>query len=248
MLAPSARAQSPADPAPVQTPAPSPAPSPTPPPWANESELGIATVAGNAESETYNAKQTTTYGIDGSRLKISGRYLESKNGGVLAAKNWDASLRYDKDLSRRFTVFASHGLESDVFAGYVQFNNSDVGFRYEIAKSKPTQWLVEAGYRYTFANYVTESPVDPVSHIVRVYSEFGQALTATSSFKFWIEGLPDLRTTVNYRINLEPSLVAQINSTFALKAGYLIKYQNRILAPATTNTDRFFTTAIVAKF
>ncbi|RYZ65154.1 MAG: DUF481 domain-containing protein, partial [Proteobacteria bacterium] len=46
----------------------------------------------------------------------------------------------------------------------------------------------------------------------------------------------------------EPSFVSQLSGFLSLKIGYLVKYHNVVVAPATTTSDRLFTTSLVAKF
>lgn len=217
--------------------------------WAHESELGIATVAGNTDSETYNVKQKTSYVFDLNQMTASARYLRTTAGGTESARNWDASLRYDRTTSTKMSVFTAYSLESDPYAGYVQRNNADIGVKYEIAKSIPTTWLAELGFRNTQTQFLGPAAGrDSSSNFIRVYSEVAQVVSSTSSLRFWIEYLPSIEDSDLYRINLEPSLVSQLNSLLSLKVGYLVKYQNQIVPPVTEHTDRFFTTALVAKF
>lgn len=224
-------------------------PPPETKPWAHESEIGIATVSGNTETETYNVKQKTSYTFDFNQFTLAARYLRATSAGIESARNWDGSLRYDRELSPWFSVFASNGLESDVFAGYVQRTNYDVGAKYVIIKTEPTNWISELGYRYTDTQFTVTAPGrDDVSHLVRAYTEIIQALGAQASGRLWVEYLPNLSESKEYRLNLEPSIVAQLTGIFSLKTGYLIKYQNQVVAPVTERTDRFFTTSLVAKF
>ncbi|RYZ68929.1 MAG: DUF481 domain-containing protein, partial [Proteobacteria bacterium] len=69
-----------------------------------------------------------------------------------------------------------------------------------------------------------------------------------TSFRLWVEYLPSFNTPEDYRINFEPSFVSQLSGFLSLKIGYLVKYHNVVVAPATTTSDRLFTTSLVAKF
>ena len=83
---------------------------------------------------------------------------------------------------------------------------------------------------------------------VRLYTEATQAIGEQTSLKFWVEYLPNIDEMDDYRLNLEPSLVTQLSGIFSLKTGYLVKYQSVLVPPVTKYADRFFTTALVAKF
>lgn len=217
--------------------------------WAHESEVGIATVSGNTTSETYNLKQKTTYAFGLNSLTLTARYLQSEVDGVQGSKNWDAAVRYDREVSSRTSIFASHGLESDIFAGYVQRNNYDIGAKYDIAKSDATKWFAELGYRYTYNLF--SGPADgrdTINHLVRGYTEISQNLSDKTALRFWVEYLPNVEDFGESRVNFEPSIVSQLSDIFSLKTGYLVKYQSEIVAPVTRHADKFLTTALVTKF
>ncbi len=215
----------------------------------HESELGIASAAGNSRSNTYNAKQTTSYKRENDKLTFAARYLNSNADGVDTAKNWDGSLRYDRSLSGWWSLYASFGLEADRFAGFTQRNNHDLGTHYDIVKKEETTLFAEAGYRYTYTMYTTTpAGVDAAANILRVYVEGTQKILERSAFRLWVEYLPNFTTPEDYRINFEPSLVSQLNGFLSLKVGYLVKYHNVVVPPADERSDRLFTTSLVAKF
>jgi putative salt-induced outer membrane protein YdiY len=227
--------------------------------FSDESELGVAIVGGNSSTETYNAKQTNVYEWDRNVAKGNFRYLNTKVGGTDTARSWDGSLRYEREFSDVINGFTSYGLESDVFAGYVQRNNFDLGVKYFFSKSEETKWFAEAGYRNIATHYPASQP-DSTSNSLRVYSEVTQALNKTSAFKFWAEYIPTLSSNLtgnpgyqasqDYQGNAEASVTSLLNDIFSLKAAYLFKYKNYLppTSPATKYLDTLFTTSLVAKF
>jgi putative salt-induced outer membrane protein len=222
--------------------------SPAKPPLAHESEVGIATVSGNSKSETYTAKQTTSYKFDDlNKAAVSARYLRSSAFGIESSRNWDAALRYERTLSHTLAAFVQYGLESDIYAGYVQRNNTDVGLKYDITRTDPTVWFVEAGYRNTVTMSVNKAGTSSTDYS-RLYTEASQKIGPQTSLRLWVEYLPSLKDSKDYRLNVEPSLITQLSGIFSLKTSYLMKYQNRPAPPATEHSDKFFTTSLVAKF
>ncbi len=217
--------------------------------WSSESELGIATVSGNSKSETFTGKDTTSYIIDHkNKVTWTGRYLRATSSGVESSRNWDTALRLERSFPPSpLSAFVSYGLESDFYAGYVQRNNADVGLKYDLTRTTPTVWIVEAGYRNTQTMSRNVQGTQSTD-LLRLYSEINQALGKSASMKFWVEYLPKLDDFKSYRINAEPSLVSQLSGIFSLKTGYLVKYQSALVPPSTKRTDSFFTTALVAKF
>jgi putative salt-induced outer membrane protein len=217
--------------------------------WSTEAEVGIATVSGNAKSETFTGKDTTSYIIDNrNKLAWTGRYLRATSNGVESSRNWDTALRLERNFEpSKLTAFISYGLESDFYAGYVQRNNADLGLKYDLTRTVPTVWFVEAGYRNTQTMSRNVQGTQS-SDLLRLYTELTQALGKSASMKLWVEYLAKLDDFKSYRVNTEPSLVSQLNGIFSLKTGYLVKYQADLVPPTLKHTDSFFTTALVAKF
>ena len=215
-------------------------------PFHNESEAGVVITSGNSRAQSYNFKQLNSYEFEGNVVKLTGHYLGTQSNGVESARNWGLGLRYERILSEKFSVFASESLESDIFAGYLQRYNTDVGGKTEIVKTEDFNWISEGGYRYTTENRL--NPPNANSHFVRLYTELNRAWTKSFSTRYWLEVLPNLTDSQAYQVNSELSLSAVLTSLLSLKTAYGIKY-NHLPAPGVLETtDSQFTTALVAKF
>jgi putative salt-induced outer membrane protein YdiY len=217
--------------------------------WHNESQAGVTDVAGNTDSEAYNLQQVTTYHLDPSNLaKFSARYLRAEANGTESARNWDGSLRYERTLSADLSAFASFGLDSDIYAGFVQRNNQGAGVVYYFTRSPDTTWSGEIGYQYSFTQYVGPTNYAETNGI-KVRSDISQNILPTVQFKFFAEYIPSVTDiNNNYLFNAQPSLSVMMNSVFSLQASYLFKYHSVLPAGITKNLDTFFITSIVAKF
>jgi putative salt-induced outer membrane protein YdiY len=193
----------------------------------DESEAGIVVTGGNSSTQSYNFKTLTAYDWEQNTVKLSGKYLNTSANSINTAQYWTLGLRYERSLLDHLSVFAAQAIESDVFSGYLQRYNSDLGGKYYIYKEDAFYWDVEAGYRYTIENRFTGHK--------------------TFSTKADVEFLPNLTTSSDYQINTDISVNAALNDVFAIKVGYGIKYRNTLITPAIYNTDSQFTTALVAK-
>lgn len=217
----------------------------------NESELSTSIVSGNSNSETYGFKQLSVYVTGKNTLKGSGRYVSGRTNGVESARAWDAALRYELGLSDQWSAFVGHTVESDVYAGYVQRNSTDIGAKYFLLKDEKTNWFAEAGYRYSQTNYVSLRPgTEEYAHSGRLYTEANHTLNESVSGKLWVEYLPNFTNPDGYLINAEPSVTAIMSSMFSLKTSYLMKYQNpnKANVGAKSYLDTTFMTSLVAKF
>jgi putative salt-induced outer membrane protein len=216
-------------------------------PWRHESEASVVKVGGNTTSESYSAKQKTAYKFDLNVLAANGRFLQTKASGHETAKQWDAALRYERELSERWAVFAQHGAESDPYAGYVQRDNTDVGGKFYFIKSDRETLFSETGVRST---KMIASITNHVSHSTagRLYTEYSRKINDSVSGRLWVEYLPNFTHSDAYLINYEPSVSVMMNQIFSVKLAYLSKYHNKTVKPGEKREDTTFTTALVAKF
>jgi putative salt-induced outer membrane protein len=217
----------------------------------NESELSTALVSGNSNTETYGIKQLSTFEWEQNAIKANGRYIQGRNNGVESARAWDASLRYERALSDVWSTFVAQTIESDIYAGFVQRNSTDIGAKYFFTKNDSTVFFAEAGYRYIHTDYVTRRPeVENYTHAGRLYSEITHKFNESVSGKYWAEYVPQFKDKDAYFINTEPSVTAILSQIFSLKSSYLVKYQNPNKANVglRSYTDTTFLTSLVAKF
>ena len=212
----------------------------------NESEAGIVINSGNANSQSYNFKQTSMYGFNENQFKLTGHFLKTTAKDVTSARNWDLGLRYERYLFSGISVYLGQNVESDVFAGYIQRYNTDVGGKYSILKSEDYSWNAEAGYRFSSQNANDGTQVS--SHFLRLYTEASRSWTKNFSAKYWLEFLPNLTDSSGYRINTELSISSILTSVFSIKSAYGIRFNNTPPDGAANKTDSAFTTSLVAKF
>lgn len=218
---------------------------------ANESEMGISITSGNSSVESNSVKHKTTYVSDVNTYKTWGRYLQSRTQGVETARNWEANLRYERALTGDWSLFAQQGVESDIFSGYVQRLNTDIGVKYMLSKTETSEWFAEVGYRYQDTNFVTQTAgVDRSNNAGRAYTEYNQKFGDSVTAKLWVEYIPNFKDSENWLLNGEPSIAVMLNQMFSLKSSYLARYANP--SKATRNnratTDTTFLTSLVAKF
>jgi putative salt-induced outer membrane protein len=215
--------------------------------FTNESELGVVMVSGNARTQTYNVRQLNSYLLnDLDKMKFDGRYLRGLANDVETAKNWAASLRYERELSEWYSLYAQQAQESDIFAGYENRYNSDLGLKMFLTKNDSTVWFSELGYRYT-AEFRTRGEPKRFSS-GRLFTEATHVFNKSSMGKIWGEYLPNFTEPEDYMINGEASISAVLSDIFSIKTGYLFRYRNLLIGNATTRIDSTVTTSLVAKF
>lgn len=215
--------------------------------WSNESEASIVQVGGNTTSESYSAKQKTSYKVESNVIGIMGRYLQTKSLGVETAKQWEASVRYERELGTHWAAFVQHGAESDWYAGYVQRDNTDLGSKYYFVKEEAETFFTEVGLRTTKTIVAVTNEVTTFNS-GRLYLEYGTKINESVTAKAWVEYLPNFKDADAYLLNYEPSLSVMMSQIFSIKLAYLVKYHNRTVTATEKKEDTTFTTALVAKF
>ncbi len=213
--------------------------------FSNESEAGVVLSTGNSSIRAFNFKQLNAYVWDANSVKFDGRFLGSTNNGAENARFFNLGLRYERALSDSFSLFAAETYQSDVFAGYDNRFNTDLGVKYNIVKDESTTWFVEAGYRHIAEKLVAGASNNRSN--ARVYTEATYLFTKSVSGKLWVEYIQSVENGKDALINTELSISVLLSEVLSLKTGYLLRYNNNPSAPAQT-TDTTFTTSLVAKF
>lgn len=213
--------------------------------WKHESEAAIVTTSGNTETESYAGKQKTSYSFDANVFTLAGAYLQTKTSGTETAKNWDASLRYERNLTEQWSAFAQVGAEANPYSGFTQRDNADVGGKYYFIKKEKNEFFAELGARSS--RTMATSGTTSTETFGRAYVEYTQPITESVDGKFWVEYLANFTNQDGYRINAEPSIYVAMSEIFSLKMAYLTKTDNSQVAPAK-KTDTQTTISLVAKF
>jgi putative salt-induced outer membrane protein len=216
--------------------------------WKNTTEGGVVVANGNSRSQSFTVKDENNYTWDDDKntFNFKGSFLQTKALGVLNAKRWDAALRYERAITERLSLFLGQGVESDRFAGFMQRYNTDVGPKYIFVKDENFTWNGELGYRYSRERRLDSSEIS--KNQVRIYTELNKQWNDATSTKYWVEYLPNFSNSNDWLLNSELSTSAAITTILAIKAAFLVKYDNTPAPTAGTKTDSLFTTSLVAKY
>jgi len=212
----------------------------------NESEAGMVITGGNSDISTVSFKQNSTITNGPNSYNFNARYLNSSNAGVEQALQWGLGLKYDHAFTENYGFFIGQLVEGNIYQKIFQRYSTDAGVKYVFHKAeKDFVWFAEGGYRFTRENYIASYKN---LNFLRIYTELEKYFAETVSGKLWIEYLPNLSFWKAYQLNANLSLNTAISSIFSLKNGYEVRYNNEPPAGTKSNSDRVFTTSLVAKF
>lgn len=212
----------------------------------SEDSASVNITGGNTDLKTYTFKSDNAYTLDKSVFKMNGSYHYGESDSVRSAENWALGLRYDYNAFPKTGMYVGELIEADRFAGYDRRYNTDLGLTHSIYKTDLKALLVEAGLRYAVEKPLDNSE-DKKDFKGRVYGEISHTLKENIKGKFWIEYLPNFSESEDYLVNLEPSLIVTLTSTFSMKTAYLWKFDN--LPPAgKSKYDHNYTLSLIANF
>lgn len=228
--------------------------------FSNESEISSIQTGGNSKVETYNLKTLSKWNKEKSTYSFGGHYTLSAseqvddNGDeekITSARNWDANVKYERELTKAFSFFSAIIYEGDEFSGIDQRENLDIGAKYYFTKTDKTTSFSELGLRYSVEKRTTrdEDNEDKFNFSKgRVYYEVDHKYSETVSYKFWLEYLPNFTDSEDYLVSYEPSIAVVLTNMFSLKVAYKSSYDNVPNIEGNENTDYTFTTSLIAKF
>lgn len=226
----------------------------------HESELGITVVEGNRDSESWNAKQQTTYSWAKNLLRLNASYLRTESEdpattqSVESARAWLAGLRYERVLNTRLNAFVGYQIEADINQSYIQKSSTDAGAKYFLAKSKPTTWFLELGYR-SVVSLIPNPTREQTAHALRAYTEFNQELSDTAFSRLFVEYIPNLQmpnpeppgsNQNGYVLTIEPSISVRISNTLTVKSAY--NHKTEQTTTHVVNVTKTFTTNLLANY
>lgn len=213
--------------------------------FSNESELTVIMNGGNTEQETWNSKTLNTYIQNKNTYKLGAHYAYGVASGELNTRNWDINVRYERSISKKWSLFLAAQREEDFFASLDYRWNYDAGGVYNFFKTDKHQLHAEVGYRRTLESDLENRKSNGSK--LRIYSEYTRQQNESLFFKLWVEALPNISESDDWQVNVEPSLNITMTKSFTLKIAYLHKYDNE---PTTDskNSDYQYTTSLIAKF
>lgn len=226
----------------------------------HESEMGYIVVGGNAKSQSFSAKQMSSYQWDSDLLKLTAHYLstQAQNQATKVvegtAENMSAALREEHTfIPDTFNMFIQAGVNKDRFVGINLGNSYDLGVKYFWVSNDTIKLFSEVGYRYLKENLRqvvngVSQDVDLESNFARLFTQLDYTHSPSMKFGVSVEYLPDVKHSDNYRFNFSPYALAILSETFSLKFGYEGQYRNTPVIGKTERLDYRHVTALIAKF
>ncbi len=207
--------------------------------------VGLVNAAGNSTVTTVNTDERVDWvaGVWGVTESFSVIY--GKNDSATTASTWTGLLRGDRALGSRFSAYVLGKYDRNTFAGFDRRFEQDLGLAIQALSTPRDSISAEAGFSYTEQHNTDSTENDfPGARAAGTYTH---TFSKTAYFKQGVEILPDLKVSQNLRFNTETSLVGSLSAKIALKASYVVHFDNQP-EPGFKKSDRLLTTGVQVTF
>lgn len=222
-----------------------------PPPSEFNTDLSFVSAAGNTSVTTMSLGERWIRRLALWEFRQELGSVYGKTDGAETSNMWRASLRGDYGLGARLALYARTAFDRNKFAGVKSRFAEGLGVVAKLAATDVDQLNVEGGFEMTQQDNLDGSNDSFAS--LRAASTWKHTLSANTYFFQGVEFLPNLDDSEDYRINSETSIVAPLSSHVAMKASYVVRFDNlpSLNAAGTAplrKSDRILSTGIQVTF
>jgi putative salt-induced outer membrane protein YdiY len=214
--------------------------------FSGSGDIGFVNAAGNTDVTTLNVGEELTYSpVKVLRLAQSVAIVYGRTNGVESASLWHGSVRGDRDLGNRWGTYALLEFDRNTFASLDRRFQEGVGVIYHPIRTATDTLGAELGLGLVEQRSTTDSSA--TQPIGRVAGSYRHSFAPKAYGEELLEVLPDLQQGRELRINSVTSVVAPLFRNVALKASYVLNFDNDP-EPGRRKTDRFLTTGVQLSF
>lgn len=208
-------------------------------------DVGLVNAAGNSSVTTLNTDERIDWTTGAWGVTESFSVVYGKNDSATTASTWHGSLRGDRSIGSRLSLYLLGNYDRNTFAGFDRRFEEGLGLAVQALRAPRDSIKAEAGLSYTEQHNTDSTANDfPAARVAGTYTH---AFSKTAYFRQAVEVLPDLKVSQNLRFNTETALVASISANIALKGSYVVHFDN-LPEPGFKKSDRLLTTGVQVTF
>jgi len=210
--------------------------------WSGDIEVGAVFTSGNTDNESIKVRVDAERDVDKWINTFHADTLNASQDGEETANKLYLFYRLDRKLASDRSLFARVAYEEDQFSGFDRQVDGTVGYAQTLLERDNLKITgdVGGGARYT---EVTDDGND-TEFLVRVAGKLAWQISDNAKFSQFVgvEAGSDIITTRS-----ETALVANINSTLAMKLALTVKHSSEVPV-GKTKTDTETTVTLVYNF
>lgn len=204
-------------------------------------DLGFVNAAGNTSVTSFNLGEVLTHASGAWKLQQTFAALYGRTDGESSAEQFRAGVRADHALSDRVGIYGLAGWDRNTFAGISRRFEEGLGVAVRVIAEARTELAFEAGVGATQQQNTADESTSFLSG--RAAGRFKQFVAEKAYVQQLLEFLPNFDASDDYRVFSETSLVAPLSASIALKAAYVIRFDN-LPEPGFVKSDRVLTTGV----
>ena len=208
-------------------------------------DIGFVDVSGNTEVTTFNLGEKLGYTTGRWTFGQSAAAIYGSTDGSATAEQYDAAVRADYAVGNRLSAFGGVTWYRNPFAGISRRFVEGAGLAYKaILAPRDTLRVDVAMTLNQERNLALVETTFGASRLGLAYKHMIGAAAFVTEIAEWVANVED---SDDQRLASETALVAPLSQRIALKASYVIRFDNKP-EPGFKDTDRVFTTGVQIVF
>ena len=221
-----------------------------PPPTEFSTDLGFVSVSGNTSTITLSFSEKLIRRIPRWEFRQEFGTVYGETDGAQTSNMLRAMLRADYGLDG-VAIYGRGTFDKNKFAGVDSRFGQGIGLAWRVKATDINQLNVEGGFELTQQDNL-DGTSDNFSAL-RAATTWKHIFSENSYFFVGLEYLPNMDVSEDYRINSETSVVVPISAHIAMKASYIVRFDNlpSMNAAGTApllKSDRILSTGIQVSF
>lgn len=204
-------------------------------------DVGFVNTSGNAKVTTFNLQELLILraGRWEHRQKFGSIYgsIDGKESTNIVFANW----RSDIAINKVFAVYGLGAFDRNPFSGISRRFEESAGLAAKLLQHSTDHWDVELGLSLNQQRSTDDIQTNFSS--LRSATMYKHDFSKAAYFLQSLEFLPSFKVSEDYRINSESAIVAPLSTHVAMKAGYVVRFDN-LPEPGKQKSDRIFTTGL----
>jgi len=204
---------------------------------------GIAS-SGNTDSVDIGAGANLSYvtGLNGFELDLN--YVYGEDDGVENEESLYYGFQYTREINQRLYGFGKVQGSVDQFSSFESDVFVSLGVGYRVINTPTTQWSLQGGPGYRFADLSNVASADISEAAIGVSSDFARRLSDTM---FLTNDTDVIASDADTAILNDLALSVAMTDTLSLRTSVLTEYHSNP-EPGFDNTDNTFGVALVYSF
>jgi putative salt-induced outer membrane protein len=204
-------------------------------------DFGFVNTAGNANQTTLSASDQFALDLGRWALRQEFQLIHGRNDSTTVASFYRARLRLEHDAGTRLAPFVYVQWDRNAPAGLSRRLEEGGGLTYAPVMHARDSLAFDLGATLVQQRFMEVPDQDFAA--ARAALRYRHSFATKTEFMQLLEYLPDLTDFGNFQLNSETTATAPITRLFALKASYIVRFNNEP-PDGRRRTDRFLTIGV----